>query len=183
MTFGTATLQSPTMTPTQIAARLGEKFASQITASHPEDKHPRIHVDAQNWRAIAEFLAHDEALAFDFLLCVSGVDYVADDKMCAVYDLRSMKHKHEFAVKVYTDRGAPSIPSVSDLWRTADWHEREIFDLFGVDFPGHADLRRILLPEDWVGHPLRKDYVFPREYHGIPGSYELDWQQKPTYPG
>ncbi|MCC6906885.1 MAG: NADH-quinone oxidoreductase subunit C [Phycisphaerales bacterium] len=170
------------MNPTQIAAALEQKFPGRITASLPEDKHPRIHVEAANWREIAEFLARDPDLDFDFLLCISGVDYVGDDKLCAVYDLRSMTHKHEFAVKVYTDRNAPSIASVSDVWPAADWHEREIFDMFGIDFPGHPDLRRILLPEDWVGHPLRKDYVFPREYHGIPGSYELDWQQKPTYP-
>lgn len=182
MTIGGGLLQLPTMNPTQIAAALEQKFPGRITASLPEDKHPRIHVEAANWREIAEFLARDPDLDFDFLLCISGVDYVGDDKLCAVYDLRSMTHKHEFAVKVYTDRNAPSIASVSDVWPAADWHEREIFDMFGIDFPGHPDLRRILLPEDWVGHPLRKDYVFPREYHGIPGSYELDWQQKPTYP-
>lgn len=175
-------LESAAMNPTQIAQALEAKFPGRILASHPENKHPRIHLDAAEWRRVAEHLAGSADLDFDFLLCISGVDYVAEDKLCAVYDLRSMKHRHEFAVKVYTDRGAPSIPSVADLWPAADWHEREIFDLFGIDFPGHPDLRRILLPEDWVGHPLRKDYVFPREYHGIPGSYELDWQQKPTYP-
>ncbi len=170
------------MNPTQIAARLGEEFGSKIIASHAEDKHPRIHVKAEDWRPIAEFLAGTPEMGFDYLLCITGIDYVGEDQLCAVYDLRSMEHRHEFAVKVYTDRKAPSIPSVADLWRAADWHEREAFDLLGIDFPGHPDLRRILLPEDWVGHPLRKDYVFPREYHGIPGSYELDWQQKPTYP-
>lgn len=182
MTNRGCTLQLPTMNSTQIATLLGSTFGDKITAAHGDDKHPRIHLDAGNWRAVAEFMAGNEQLAFDFLLCASGVDYVGEDKLCAVYDLRSMKHKHEFAVKVYTDRSSPAIPSVADLWPTADWHEREIFDLLGIDFPGHPDLRRILLPEDWVGHPLRKDYVFPREYHGIPGSYELDWQQKPTYP-
>ena len=170
------------MNATQIAARITERFGSQITASLPQDKHPRVHVNAADWRALAEFLRRDPSLDFDFLICISGVDYVGDDLLACVYDLRSMQHRHEFAVKVYTDRADPSISSVADLWPAADWHEREAFDLLGIDFPGHPDLRRILLAEDWVGHPLRKDYEFPREYHGIPGSYELDWQQKPTYP-
>ncbi|MFG0329199.1 MAG: NADH-quinone oxidoreductase subunit C [Phycisphaerales bacterium] len=171
------------LTPQQIATKLADAFGDAILESHPGDKHPRVHIDAARWLEVAEFLAVDEELRFDYLLCVSGVDYLVDDKLCCVYDLRSMTHGHEFAVKVYTDRAEPVVPSVVHIWPGADWHEREIFDLFGVDFPGHPDLRRILLPEDWVGHPLRKDYEFPREYHGIPGSYELDWQQKPNYPG
>lgn len=171
------------MTPKQIASKLSEKFGDKIIASHPEDKHPRIHVNAEHWREVAEFMATDADLHFDLLQCVSGVDYVADDQLCAVYDFRSMDHAHEFAVKVFVDRDVARIPSVADIWRASDWHEREAYDLLGIVFEGHPDLRRILLPEDWVGFPLRKDYEFPREYHGIPGSYELDWQQKPTYPG
>jgi NADH-quinone oxidoreductase subunit C len=85
-------------------------------------------------------------------------------------------------VKVYCPRENPRVPSVVDVWKAADWHEREAFDMFGIIFDGHPDLRRILCADDWVGYPLRKDYVFPREYHGIPGSVELDWQQQPDYP-
>ena len=131
---------------------------------------------------MAEYVRREPILAFDFLACLSGVDYVADNQLCAVYELYSTSHAHWFAVKVYADRQDPHIPSVMDLWPAADWHEREAFDLFGILFDGHSDLRRILLPEDWEGHPLRKDYAFPREYHGIPGTTELDWSQKPDYP-
>jgi NADH-quinone oxidoreductase subunit C len=166
----------------QIGALLASEFGDTIRKDLSEDKHPRVHVDSEHWRPLAEFLRHDERLSFDWLLCITSLDYIADDVLACCYDLMSYTHRHEFAVKVFTDRTAPSIASVADLWATANWHEREAFDLMGIDFPGHPDLRRILLPEDWVGHPLRKDYVFPREYHGIPGSYELDWQQKPTYP-
>lgn len=170
------------MTPTQIAKRLADRFGSAITQSLPEDKHPRVHTTAKHWRAIAQLLRDDPDLAFDWLGCITAIDYVADNHICAVYDLYSMKHKQWFAVKVYVDRNQPTIRSVMDLWSAADWHEREAFDMMGIIFEGHTDLRRILLPEDWVGYPLRKDYQFPREYHGIPGTTELDWQQKSDYP-
>jgi NADH-quinone oxidoreductase subunit C len=168
--------------PAQISQNLTERFGQAVTAALPEDKHPRIHTTADAWRPIAEHLHSDADLAFDWLACLSGVDYVADDLLCVVYDFYSTTHRHRFAVKVYVDRNDPRVPSVMDLWPAADWHEREAYDLFGIVFDGHNDLRRILLPEDWQGHPLRKDYAFPREYHGIPGSYELDWQQKADYP-
>jgi NADH-quinone oxidoreductase subunit C len=170
------------MTPQDICQRLKVRFGPAITQSLPDDKHPRVHIQAQDLPGVAEFLLLSADLGFDWLACVTGVDYVSENKMACVYDLYSTRHGHWFAVKAYTDRAKPVVPSVMKLWPAADWHEREIYDLLGIDFPGHTDLRRILLPEDWKGHPLRKDYVFPREYHGIPGSYELDWQQKPDYP-
>jgi NADH-quinone oxidoreductase subunit C len=170
------------MTPTQIAQRLTEQLGPAITQALPDDKHPRVHTTAAQWRDVAEFLFHEKDLAFDWLACLSAVDYVADNQLCCVYDLYSSVHHHWFAVKVYVPRDKPAIPSVVDLWPAADWHEREAFDMMGIVFAGHPDLRRILLPEDWVGYPLRKDYVYPREYHGIPGTYELDWQQKTDYP-
>ena len=165
------------MTPQQIATSLEQRFPGKLTASLPEDRHPRVHVNASDWRAIAEFLFADPSIKLDWLQNLSGVDYAADNQMCVVYDLWSFDHRHGIAVKVYMPRDGASVPSVADLWPAADWHEREAFDMFGIDFPGHPDLRRILLADDWEGHPLRKDYVFPREYHGIPGSVELDWQQ------
>ena len=171
------------MTPQQIAQILQDRFAPKIISARPDDKHPRVHVNAAGWREIAEFLRHDPVLKFDWLANLSGVDYVADNQFCVVYDLWSFDHDHRFAVKVYAPRGTDThFPTVVDLWPAAEWHEREAFDLLGIFFDGHPDLRRILLADDWDGFPLRKDYVFPREYHGIPGSVELDWQQKPNYP-
>ena len=90
----------------------------------------------------------DPQLTFDFLGCISAVDYVADDQLCAVYDLYSMQHNHWFAIKVYVDRNNPHIDTVSDLWPAAEWHEREAYDLMGMNLDDHPDLRRILLPED-----------------------------------
>ncbi|HSI34279.1 MAG: NADH-quinone oxidoreductase subunit C [Phycisphaerae bacterium] len=168
------------MTPSEIATALSARFGAKILSAHPADKHPRVHTTADHWREIAQYLRRDPALSFDWLACLSGVDYVADARFCVVYDLWSFDLKHRFAVKVYAARiDGAKFPSVADLWPTADWHEREAFEMFGIAFEHHPDLRNLLLADDWVGYPLRKDYVFPREYHGIPGSVELDWQQKP----
>ena len=161
----------------EIVDRLRTTFGGAITAAFVEDKHPRVHTDAGHWRAIAERLRHDPAFDFDWLANLTGLDYAAEGKMAVGYDLWSVGRRHRFAVKVFADRAVPAVPSVVDLWPTANWHEREAFDLLGIDFPGHPHLRRILMAEDWDGHPLRKDYAFPRSYHGIPGSVELDWQQ------
>jgi NADH-quinone oxidoreductase subunit C len=118
---------------------------------------------------------------------ITAVDYFhTDPKKAAkapwrphlelVYHLSSVAKKHALAVKVKLPRWKdavegqlPEAPTVSGVWKTADWHEREVFDLSGVNFLGHPDLRRILCPEDWAGHPLRKDYEMPLEYHGIRG--------------
>lgn len=170
------------MTAQEIASAVEQHFPGQVLASFIQDKHPRIHVDAPHWRAIAEFLHREPSLRLDWLANLSGVDYVADGKLCVVYDLWSFDLRHSFAVKVFCPRDNPVVPSVTDLWPAADWHEREAYDMFGIIFEGHPDLRRILCADDWEGFPLRKDYVFPREYHGIPASVELDWQQKPDYP-
>ena len=165
------------MTADQIVLDLKTRFGDAVRAAYADDKHPRIHVGAAEWRQIAEYLRRDSRLAFDWLANLSGLDYAADGFMAVCYDLWSATHRHSFAVKVYVDRAAAAVPSVSDLWPAANWQEREAFDLLGIRFPGHPDLRRILLAEDWDGHPLRKDYVFPRSYHDIPASVELDWQQ------
>jgi NADH-quinone oxidoreductase subunit C len=126
------------MTSQQIAEVLARKFGPKIKQSLPADKHPRIHVDAVDWRSIAEYLRHDPALHLDWLQNLSGVDYVADDRMCVVYDFWSFDHRHQFAVKVYAPRENAHIASVADLWRTADWHEREAYDMFGIIFDGHT---------------------------------------------
>jgi len=171
------------MTTQQIIELAAAQFGPKITEARAKDKHARIHCAAENWREIALFLHDDPRLKLDWLSCLSGIDYAADQKFCVVYDLMSFDIRHRVAVKVYLPRDKPQIPSVCDLWPAANWHEREAYDMFGVEFTGHPDLRRILCCDDWEGFPLRKDYEFPREYHGIPASVELDWQQRPDYPG
>jgi NADH-quinone oxidoreductase subunit C len=117
--------------------------------------------------AISSQLRDDPALAFDCLSNLSGVDYPKREVIEVVYHFFSYRHRHTFVVKVAASRDDPKLPTLTGLWSSADWMEREVFDLLGVVFEGHPDLRRILMPEDWPGHPLRKDFVEPETYHGI----------------
>lgn len=118
---------------------------------------PTLVVKNEKWHEVARFLKEDEQLAFDYLSNLHGVDY--EDRMEVCYFLYSYQNRQSVAVKVKTDREQPAVPSVMDIWRGADWNERETFDLFGIHFPGHTNLRRILLPDEWIGYPMRKDYV------------------------
>src|SRR5262249_51800546 len=124
------------MSPAEICKVIADHFGEKITASFPTDKHPRVHVDAANWRELAEFLLREPSLKLDWLANLSGVDYVADEKFCVVYDLWSYDLRHSFAVKVFCPRENAHIPSVADLWPAADWQEREAYDMFGIVFDG-----------------------------------------------
>jgi len=108
--------------------------------------------------SVLRFLRDDEACRFDLLMDLCGVDWVATAERFEInYHLYSIPRGHFLRVKARFGEGEAA-PSVTSIWTTADWFEREIFDLFGLTFTGHPDLRRILLPEDWRGHPLRKEY-------------------------
>lgn len=178
--------------PTLVDA-LREQFGEQITDVNLEAIDPWIGVSPDGLVAVCEFLKSHEELQFDMLNCITAVDYFHTDEKKAkkadwephcevVYHLSSTKVnpvtelKHWLVLKVNLPRWKddiegqlPEVPSVAHIWRTADWHEREVFDLSGIEFTGHPDLRRILCPEDWVGYPLRKDYEMPLDYHGIRG--------------
>ncbi len=116
------------------------------------------------------YLRDAEDLAFDSLMCLSGVDN-GDNTLGVVYHLHSMTKKNKVTLKVKVPKENPKVRSVEKVWRTADWHEREAFDLVGLVFEGHSDLRRILCPYDWVGHPLQKDYKQPEFYNGMKVPY------------
>jgi NADH-quinone oxidoreductase subunit C len=116
-------------------------------------------VDPVGWKGFARELRSADSLVFDYLFCVTAVDWRTHFTM--VYHLISTIHRHTLVVKVKLDRDNPVIPTVSDIWRTAEFHEREAFDLFGVVFTGHPDLRRLFMTDDWKGWPLRKDYEDP----------------------
>ncbi len=117
-----------------------------------------ITIDKSLLHQLAEKLKESDEIRFDYLFCESAVDY--NDHFMMVYHLDSTTHRHQLVLKSkITDRENPEIDSVCDLWETANYHEREIFDLFGIRFIGHPDMRKIFLDNDWVGFPMRKDYV------------------------
>lgn len=132
----------------------------------PEAGDGWIEVAAASFHLVCESLRNDPEFKFDYLRCISGVDYPPDE-IQAVYHLLSYANDQECAIKVKLDRKAPKIASVEDIWGAADWHERETYDMLGIVFEGHHHLTRILLPDDWSGYPLRKDYKQPDEYHGV----------------
>ena len=146
--------------------RLKDGFGDAIGALEG-GMEPAIRVQPAAIVAVCTFLKSEPDLAFDCLSNQSGIDYPARNEIEVVYHLFSYRLRHACVLKVGVSRDNPALASVVGVWRTANWQEREIFDLLGVVFDGHPDLRRILLPEDWVGHPLRKDFVEPTEYHGI----------------
>jgi NADH-quinone oxidoreductase subunit C len=118
--------------------------------------------------ACARTLRDDPDLACDFLQNLTAVDWPKAETIEVVYHLFSYRHRHEIVVKTQVPRAQPRLPSLTSLWNNADWLEREQYDLLGVVFEGHPDLRRLLLPDDWVGHPMRKDYHEAAEYRGMP---------------
>jgi NADH-quinone oxidoreductase subunit C len=122
---------------------------------------------------VASLLRTHKPLAFDALMDLTAVDLLKfpftppRDDITVVYLLFSHQHRHKVTLEVFAPREACEVPSVSAVWPAAIYFEREVFDLFGVRFTGHPSLQRILTPEDWDGHPLRKDYLYPAEYHGV----------------
>ena len=118
-----------------------------------------IVVPREHLRRAAEFLRGDPELQFTFLADLTGVDrFPIEPRFELNYHLLSLARRERVRLKVRVSGDDPVVESVTAVWPTANWHEREVFDLFGVRFEGHPDLRRILMPEDWEGHPLRKDY-------------------------
>jgi NADH-quinone oxidoreductase subunit C len=175
------------LTAAQIIEIVETALPGKVAEKKLDTIDPWIAVAPEHLLAVGRFLRDDPRLKFEMLNCISGVDYFEPDPkkapkasfqphMEVVYHLQSFTHKHRIVVKVMLPRWKddkpgqlPEVPSVVSLWGAADWHEREVYDLSGVWFTGHPELTRILLAEDWVGHPLRKDYEFPLEYHGIRG--------------
>jgi NADH-quinone oxidoreductase subunit C len=175
------------MTGPQFLQRLQQNFDDRIAGSDLEALDPWVEVAPSVLVEVAAYLRDEADLRFDMLNCITAVDYFEPDEKKAkkvswdphievVYHLSSIEHKHTIVLKVKLPRWKddqaeelPEVPSLAGVFSTADWHEREVFDLSGVRFTGHPDLKRILCPEDWVGHPLRKDYEMPLEYHGIRG--------------
>ena len=154
----------------QIIAVIKEKLPEAIVEEVLDGVDPFVVVKAEQWGETARLCRDDSRLGFDLLSCISGVDYPEREEgpeIEVVYHLDSTVNHHGLTIKVKLPRSDPRVASVEEIWRTADWHERETYDLVGVVFEGHHNLVRILCAEDWVGHPLRKDYEPPDSFHGI----------------
>lgn len=167
-----------------LVAELGPEA---VLGANPSARDPWVEIAPAALPRVARFVKDNPRLQFDMLCDLSGVDYLEPDAKLAgkfpfephlevVYHLQSIRLKHRLTLKIKLPRWKndvagqlPEAPTVSDVWAIADWHEREAFDLVGIEFTGHPNLVRILCVDDWVGHPLRKDYEFPLEYHGMRG--------------
>ena len=153
------------MEPLEIYNRVKERFGDRVLEIVDKKPDAFMVVDPAAIVEVCQFLKEDPQTSMDCLSNQSGVDY--KDRVEVVYHLFSYRDRHTAVIKVKLPRENPSLATLENLWKAANWMEREIFDLLGVNFEGHSDLRRILMPEDWPGHPLRKDFVEPLEYHGI----------------
>ncbi len=155
------------MTAKEIHERVRALCPGGVGDLDDECMDPFFRVEPANVKEVCLALRDDDSLKFDVLSDLTAVDLPGKEVLQLVYHLYSYAFRQQMVVKVDVDRAAPRIATVEDVWKVANWFEREVYDLFGVLFEGHSDLRRILLPEDWIGHPLRKDFVEQETYDGI----------------
>ena len=148
-----------------IAELLIQQFSDDINKELSSQDH--IQIQSKNWLVVSTYLRDDPACLFDSLQCITGVDLGEESDLEVRYNLHSMTHRHAVEIRISCPRNKAKVPSVESIWRIGDWFERETYDMYGIEFEGHRDLTRILLPEDWEGWPLRKDYEVQETYHGI----------------
>lgn len=156
-----------------LSNKFGENTFLEI---NQKSNQPILQIGIQQLIEVCKFLYEDERLFFDYLVCLTGIDNgLEKGTVDVLYNLTSIPYQHNLTIKVTISRQIEgyfcAIPTLSNIWKTANWHERETFDLVGIYFEGHPDLRRILLPSDWHGYPLRKDYQEQDCYHGIKVTY------------
>ncbi|BDD07754.1 NADH-quinone oxidoreductase subunit C [Fulvitalea axinellae] len=159
-----------------VTERLKERFGEELILEIRENSDPKtLCLPAEKIAEVCEFLRDDEHCYFDMLSCLTGLDNgPKEGTLEVVYHLYSIPYEYKLGLSVSISRNeedGQSVPSVCDIWQTANWHEREAYDLVGIRFSNHPDLHRVLLPADWEGHPLRKDYKQQEKYHGITVEY------------
>jgi NADH-quinone oxidoreductase subunit C len=161
----------------EIREILTEKFGENIALGAIDGLMPILTVPTTEIANICRFLLNEPRCYFDSLSCLTGIDNGPDKAtMEVIYNLYSIPYDKKIALKIefsrnIADEPLPKVPSVSDIWHSANWAEREAYDLLGIQFEGHPDLRRILMPSDWEGFPLRSDYLPQEIYHGITVKY------------
>jgi NADH-quinone oxidoreductase subunit C len=150
---------------------------AQVDEPRPPDKaakdpgragRPFVVVEREHLVEFLRLCRDDGRLAFELLIDITASDPAADaQELWVLVELLSVAHRHRLAIKSFVPKSDARIGSATAIYRAAQWHERECAEMYGITFVGHPDPRNILLPDDWEGYPLRKDYVFPKEYHGI----------------
>ncbi len=152
---------------------IAQEFGAKAIIKSDETSFPQIiTIPTEKNAEICDYLYRDQHTYFDFLSCLTGIDNgKTANSMEVLYHLCSIPFDMQICLRVELSRENPTLKTVSHIWKSANWHEREAFDLLGIYFEGHPDLRRILMPADWEGHPLRKDYEIQQKYHGIEVKY------------
>jgi NADH-quinone oxidoreductase subunit C len=154
----------------RILEKLSSYFKASVISTTEFRGELTVAIKKEDLVQICDFLKHDEDLRFDLLEDLSGVDmYTPTDRFQIVYHLFSLKNRYRLRVKVMVDESELEVPTVSSVWSSANWHEREAYDMFGIVFEGHPDLRRLYMPDEFEYYPLRKDFPLM----GIPGSLSL----------
>jgi NADH-quinone oxidoreductase subunit C len=148
------------MEPLEIAEKIKERFADEVIDLKEFRGQVSVTLKKDRVLEICRYLHDEPSLALDYLVDLCGVDYLGKKEVRfeVVYHLYSMQHRHMIRLKAEVPEDDAEIDSVMPVWQGVNWHEREAYDMYGIVFKGHPDLRRVLMPEDWDGHPLRKDY-------------------------
>ncbi len=155
------------MTQEELCTQLAAQFGDAVSTLSETKGDRFVTVKGERIVEVCTYLKTTAGCEFDFCRDITAVDWPVRKAIEVVYHLYSMTHRHGLILKVEANREAPAVATVEGVWKAANWLEREIYDLFGVNFTGHSDMRRLLLPDDWVGYPLRKDYQEAGGYHGI----------------
>ena len=151
-----------------ILDQLTAQFEGQFTSPSEPFGLLTLETSTATINALLTYLKNDKELSFNYLTDITAVHYPELEKaLCVVYHLHSLTNNVRIRVKVFVPVSNPTIPTATTLWEGANWMERETFDFYGIQFTGHPDLRRILLPDDWEGYPLRQDYKTAERYHQI----------------
>ncbi|MCF6248827.1 MAG: NADH-quinone oxidoreductase subunit C [Desulfobacula sp.] len=146
---------------------LVDRFGEDALLYFDDTLNPYIQVNPEQIQMLCIFMRYNPALKFSFFFSLCGVDYPEKNQITMVYHLFSMKQKKMCVLKTSVSRKNPELESIESVWKAAGWFERELYDLLGVNFTNHSNMKRLLLPDDWVGHPLRKDYEEPSFYHDM----------------
>ena len=148
------------MSDTKFIDLIKSKYADLVLDSHNFRGDQTVTIDKGSIHAVSQFLRDDPELSFDFLMDITAVDYIdkKEKRFEVVYHFYSLKNNNRVRVKAPVDEESCEIDTITDLWKTTDWYEREIWDMYGINFKGHPNMKRLLLYEEFKGHPLRKDY-------------------------